>query len=91
MNHFEPPAELPAPLKDQLKALQPYINRIDLKENGGFRVDMSVPKDLITDFNPGLLFQHGITVTGNIDPLQLVFGGKMYRPRTHVHFTLEYK
>ncbi len=49
MKEFDLPAELPASLSDQLKALAPYLRNFELKANGGFVLEYSVPHALVTD------------------------------------------
>lgn len=91
MMQFNPPAELPANLKDQLQALAPYMRDFRFKGNGGFIVELTVPIDIITAYDPDQLATYGISLCTTINAPENVFGRADHRPQKYVEITMEYR
>lgn len=88
---FDPPAELPGNLKDQLRALAPYMHSFTQKANGGFVIELSIPcEDIAGDFDHAYLAKHKLKLSGKIDPPVSMAGVLMFRSDRYIDFTLEY-
>lgn len=88
---FEPPAILPGSLKEQLRALAPYMRTIRPKANGGFVIEMVVPIDIFTgDLDQEFLRKHNLSLEIESDkPLPSYDGQIMIYPE-YADVTLTY-
>lgn len=80
-------------IKDQLRALAPYIIRNTPKSNGGFVMDLKIPIDafLTFDLNNETLAEYRMTASVSVDPPEPAFGGRIIRYADYADVQLTYK
>lgn len=91
MIHFEPPAILPGTLKEQLRALAPYMLKFRPKENGGFVIKMAIPVDILTgDLDVEFLRKHNLSLEISSDEPRPSCDGRIMIYPEYVDVTLTY-
>lgn len=78
---FETPSVLPGPIKDQLKALAPFMLRHTPKSNGGFVIELKIPIDSFVtfDLNNDELAKYKMSASVSVDPPEPACGGRIIR------------
>lgn len=73
------PSVLPGPIKDQLRALAPYMLRHTPKANGGFVIELKIPvTSFVTfDLNNDELAKYKMSASVSVDPPEPAFGGRI--------------
>jgi hypothetical protein len=87
------PSVLPGPIKDQLKALAPYMIRHTPKSNGGFVIDLKIPitSFMTFDLNNDELARHNMTAAVSVDPPEPAHGGRIMRYAEFADVKITYK
>lgn len=94
----ELPATLPGSIRDQLVTLAPYVISWSLYHNGGFTLDLKIPKSVFLTFHIDhtLLATYGLTMSVSTNP-QEVFQteestvcGRASREQSYVDVELKY-
>lgn len=90
---FDVPSVLPGTIKDQLRALAPYVIRNTPKSNGGFVMDLKIPIDafLTLDINNDALAEYQMTASVSVDPPEPACGGMIMRYADYADVQLTYK
>lgn len=78
---FEFPSVLPGPIKDQLKALAPYMLKHTPKFNGGFVIELKIPIDSFVtfDLNNDELAKYKMSASVSVDPPEPACDGRIMR------------
>lgn len=90
---YDVPSTLPGSIKDQLRALAPYIIRNTPKSNGGFVMELKIPIDafLTFDLNNEALAEYQMTASVTIDPPEPSCNGMIMRYADYADVKLTYK
>jgi hypothetical protein len=90
---FEVPSVLPGPIKEQLKALAPYMLRHTPKSNGGFVIELKIPIDSFVtfDLNNDELARYNMRAAASVDPPEPAHGGMIMRYAEFADVKITYK
>lgn len=90
---FEVPSVLPGPIKEQLKALAPYMIRHTPKSSGGFVIELKIPiGSFVTfDLNNDELSKYNMKASVSVDPPEPAFGGLIMREAEFADVKITYK
>jgi hypothetical protein len=78
MNDFDMPATLPGTMKEQLRALAPYMVDHALKSNGGWVANYIIPLEafVTADFNHNALAEYNMKMCVTIKTPDVQIGGE---------------
>lgn len=90
---FDVPSTLPGSIKDQLRALAPYMIRQTPKSNGGFVMELKIPINafLTLDINNDALVEYQMIASVTVNPPEPAFGGMIMRHADYADVQLTYK
>jgi len=88
--NFDPPASLPGSLRDQLRALAPYMTDVSWNIKGGFRIELTVPNDMFNGgIDIGFLQRNGLDLTMESRSMTSTACERVMGS-SYTNFTLEY-
>lgn len=87
------PATLPGTIKEQLKALAPFMLRNRPKANGGFVIDLKIPVDafLTFDLNNDMLAKYDMSASVSVDAPEPSCNGRIMRYAEFADVKITYK
>lgn len=90
---YDVPLTLPGSIKDQLRALAPYIIRHTPKSNGGFVIELKIPvASFVTfDLNNDELAKYEMSASVSVDPPEPSCGGRIMRYAEFADVKITYK